>query len=126
MSRPFGGDDRPFPLSGHEAQRFGAIVTLENAAGKILVLHRAGKISAAVDEAFEIATELDPTFRFVSVSTPTSVFRDLDGARPIRSGPDVKWGSQAIQLPEHNILGGRRRYMLHPRLRGSVGRADRK
>ena len=126
MARLFGPDNRPFPLSGAEAQRFGAIVSLENAAGKILVLHRAGKIRDAVDDAFRTATQRDQTFRVVSVSTPTSVFRDLSGARQVRSGQAVNWGSQAIQIPEQNICGGTRRRMLHPRLRGSVGHADKR
>ncbi len=103
-------DDRPFPMSGAEASRFGAILTFENDAGKRLVLHRRGRIRAAVKDAIADALSLDDTFRVVSFSTPSSIFRDLHGDRIIQS-------SAWPQLPESSSIP---RAMLHRSIRQGV------
>ena len=120
MSRPFGDDDRPFPLSGQESKRYGAIVTFENAAGRVLILHRAGGVRDAIDETFRVATALDPTFRVVSVSNPTTLYTDLQGARNPNTDGKHERGGQTPSIPELFLCGGKRRYMVHPRLRGSA------
>lgn len=112
--------DRPMPMSGQESREYGAITTLENAAGRVLVLHRIGKVRDAVRAAYATAHALDETFRVVAVSTPVSIWTDLKGARqPIRNQHERN-GSQRAPLPEHTTCGGKDRHMLHPRLRGTT------
>lgn len=115
--------DRPFPISGYESLRYGAVVTLENQAGKVLILHRAGRVRAAVEEAFRVAAGLDPTFRVRCVSTPQTIYTDLQGARHALGDSKPGQGSHALQLPEHGLCGGRLRAILHPSLRGSSDRS---
>ncbi len=74
-------DDRPFPLNGMEAARFGSIVTFENAAGERLVLHETGAVKPSIQVCIDHALTLDETFKVVCVSTPTYVYRDLQGDR---------------------------------------------
>lgn len=104
----YNNPDRPIPMSPIEQQRYGAIVTLENQDSEILVIHHSGRIQRAVERAYAEATSVDPTFRIISVSTPTSIFEDLQGARRDANG---RFGAMAL-YPEQ-------RYgtMLHERLR---------
>jgi len=90
------------PMGGTEGERYGAIVTLENADGERLVVHRAGRVRAAISEASDVARRFDDTFRVICVSTPNTVYADLQGARPIGSAPELAVVPAAL---------------LHPRLR---------
>lgn len=102
--------DRAFPLNGKEAAEYGATVTLENADGERLTVHRAGMpVRRCVRDAYDYATRLDPGYRIVAVSTPTSVYGDLIGAER-RNGVSPE---SAMGLGE----------MLHPRLRRSTAEA---
>ena len=119
--RPLSGLDRPFPISGAEASRYGAIVTLENADGRVLVLHRERMpVRACIRECFDAATKLDPSFRIVSVSNPSTIYRDLMGARGTLGDKGADRLSQSVHLPERPMCGGAMLHMLHPRLRGTT------
>jgi hypothetical protein len=105
----FADEDRPFPLSGDEAAHYGAIVSFRNAAGQAYVAHRKGPVKAAVKEACQAATALDPTFKVTAVSTPTSVYADLQGARVGEGG-----SSAHPRFPERSQVP---RELLHESLR---------
>lgn len=104
-------DDRPFPLGGPERARYGAIVSFENSVGETLVLHRKGPVRQALLEACEAAQGLDETFLVVCISTPESVYTDLQGSRPDTMG---RFGYPL--LPERMNLPGDLTRLLHPRL----------
>jgi hypothetical protein len=112
--------DRPFPMSGQEGREYGATITFENADGKVLVVHRAGSKREAIMDAWGLAQFYDPSFRIVSISTPQTIYADLQGARLPRGGQNLA----AIRYPETDILAGVRggTAMLHPRLLGSSDR----
>lgn len=86
------------------------------------MLHRAGRVRAAVEEAFRVAAGLDPTFRVLCVSTPQTIYTDLQGVRHGLGTSERGQGSNTLVLPEHALCGGRLRAILHPRLRGSSDR----
>lgn len=96
------GDDKPFPMSGDESKKFGAIVTFENSAGKRLVLHRLGGTKKAIAAACVDALRLDETFKVVCFSTPTSVYRDLQGDRIVTGNRDGSFIGTYLALPENN------------------------
>jgi hypothetical protein len=105
MARPA----RSWEPAGRDQQEWGCIVTVQNAEGKTLSLHRKGP--CALDEALDDAISLDPTFLVVSISTPLTIYHDLDGREPHPHTDD-------IQIPERQKLGRVRRLeLLHPRLR---------
>jgi hypothetical protein len=104
----YASPDRPIPMSPSEQAVYGAIVTLENAGGEIVVIHHTGRIKAAVERAYVEATSLDASFRIVSVSTPTSIFEDMQGAR---ASVDGSFSKRAL-LPEAKYGA-----MVHERMR---------
>ena len=69
------------PMGGAEAIEYGATVILENAAGERLVLTGAGRVRAVVTELAATARRLDASFAVICVSTPNTVYADLQGAR---------------------------------------------
>lgn len=105
-------DGRPFPLSGEETAHYGAIVCFRNTAGQALSLHRRGPVKAAVAEACDAAIAADPTFRVTAVSTPTSIFADLQGARLSRGNARLQYGGRP-QFPERVLVPAA---MLHESL----------
>jgi len=110
------GDEwgQSMPMGGHEAVKYGAIVTLENSEGQRLVLHRHGRVRAAVIDAATVARRLDPTFGIICVSTPNSIYADMQGARV-----HVHQGFAGLaQLPE---LARVPAALLHPSLRLGPG-----
>lgn len=75
--------DRPFPIGGGEAARYGVIVTLQNDSGERLTVHECGDtVRKCIRACYETATAKDPSFLILSVSTPTSVFTDITQKRP--------------------------------------------
>ena len=108
LTAEYASPDRPIPMASAEVQAYGAIVTLENADARILVIHHAGKITDVVERAYTEATAHDASFRIVSVSTPTSIYEDLQGARKAGDGT---FSARAL-LPEAKYGE-----MLHPRMR---------
>jgi hypothetical protein len=103
-------DEGPMPVPSRESKGFGAIVTFEASDGQRCVLHRLGSPRQALDAAWDDAQIADPSYRVISVSTPTSIFTDLQGGRK---------GNQTPHIPEFTLCGGSRRHYLHERLRGS-------
>lgn len=99
-------------MSGRERATFGVTVTFEAEDGRVLTLARTGKTSDALHEACDDAVAVDPTYRVVCISSPVSVFADLQGR------PRGMWDG-GVQKTEGAIL---RRAgigsMLHPRLVG--------
>lgn len=116
MSR-MNSDDGAMPLGAREAARFGAISTFENADGERLVIHRLGSMRAAAKAACEVALRLDETFRIVCVSTPQTIYTDMQGARGSRGRPSI---SAPPAIPER-LLGRDLRAMIHPRVLATVG-----
>jgi hypothetical protein len=111
---------RPFPMSGQEAATYGAIVTFENAVGERLAVHRSGSKRIAVEQACAVATGYDSSFRIISISTPETIYTDLQGARLARPNQN----GSAVPFPETRMArtfpGGMG--MLHDCLRGSSDR----
>lgn len=107
-----GRREHQLTMSGRERATFGVTVTFEAENGRLLTLARAGKTFEALREVCSDAVAADPTFRVVRISSPTSIYADLQG-RP-HALPD-----SSVQKTEGAIL---RRAgigaMLHPRLIG--------
>lgn len=101
--------DGPLPLPGPEAAEYGATVTFENEVGETFTLHAVGTVRKVVHELYGLAQRRDATFRIVCVSTPTSIYTDLQGARKNSNG---EYGDKAL-ISEPSL--GK---MAHPRLRG--------
>lgn len=99
------GSNARMPMSGGEGHLYGAIVSFENAEARTLVLHRTGRVRDVIHETYRIATGLDQTFRIVSISTPNTVYADLQGMRHEQTG--------RVMVPEVTIAPKR---MVHPRL----------
>lgn len=108
------------PMSGEEAATYGVTVSFENAAGERLVVHRSGPRRVAIEQCFAVATGYDSTFRIIAISTPQSIFTDMQGARLPRFGQNLA----AVPFPEtaicKNLPSGQA--MLHTRLLGSSDR----
>lgn len=111
---------RPFPMSGQEAATYGAIVTFQNAAGQRLAVHRSGPKRTALRQACAVATGHDSSFRVISISTPETIYTDLQGARLPRHDRH----NGAMQFPETRMAGTfpGGMAMLHDCLRGSSDR----
>lgn len=109
-------------MNGEEKQKAGCIVSFENEVGQTFTIHRVGPIKQGVRDACRIARTLDPSFRVVAVSTPSSIFTDLQGARlpqgQMRAGAH-RW--RRNPTPESTLCGAiGEREMLHPRLRDTA------
>lgn len=103
--------------AGRDTTVWGCIVTVVNEGGQTLSLHRSGR--RALDDCLDDALSLDPTFRVLSVSTPQTIYNDLEGRQPHPH-------TGAIQLPELQKLGRVGRLaLLHPSLRGRSDEAIR-
>lgn len=104
--------------AGRDRVAWGCIATFENEARQTLSLHRTGV--DALRQCCDVAESLDPTFRVVSISTPVSIYSDLNGRMPNeRTG--------AIDLPEHRKLGQIKRLrLIHPRLQPRSSQALRR
>lgn len=108
---------RTWEPAGRDTTAWGCIVTVKNDQGQTLSLHRTGR--EALNECLDIAVQLDPSFKVLSISTPMTIFNDLEMRQPHpRTG--------AIQPPEQQKLGRVGRLaMLHPSLRGQSDEAER-
>ena len=99
---------------------YGAITSFVADDGKRLTIHRTGPIRQAVKAACDAAVKVDPSFRVVCVSTPESIYRDMDGSREVtRVQVESLTGSSGaatsrIRYPEGTITP---KGMLHPSLR---------
>jgi hypothetical protein len=108
---------RTWEPAGRDTTAWGCIVTVQNDDGQTLSLHRTGK--EALNECLDIALQLDRSFKVLSISTPITIFNDLEMRIP---NPHTK----AIQCPELQKLGRVGRLsMLHPSLRGKSDEAGR-
>lgn len=85
-----------FPMHGPEAATYGAIVSFRNAAGQTVVLHRTGPVKAAIRAACKDALRLDPAFLVTAISTPTTIYEDLQGPRRSNGRPDDAWGGNPL------------------------------
>lgn len=102
---------RYLPISGAEQARYGAVISFHNTNGQTLVLHDTGPITQVVRELCDAAVKLDPTFRVVCISTPSTIFGDLIGR-------DMRENDGAIR-PEAAVLNrSGRRNMIAPELLG--------
>lgn len=103
---------RYLTISGPEQAKYGATVTFRNADGKTLTLQRTGGAIMAVIRALcDAALALDPTFRVICISTPSTIFGDLVGR-------DMREEDGAIR-PEAAVLSrAGRKHMLAPELIG--------
>lgn len=109
---------RGWEPAGRDQVEWGCIVTVKNADGKTLSLHHTGR--HALDECLDDALILDPTFRVVSVSTPVTIYNDLEGRMPHPH-------TGAIPIPEAQKLGRSGRLdLLHPDLRPRSNTAYRR
>lgn len=97
---------RSWEPAGRDSTEWGCIVTVKNADGKTLSLHRPGR--DALTRALDDALTLDPTFRVVSISTPLTIYNDLQARLPHPV-------TEVVPLPEHAKLGRLKRMALcHP------------
>jgi hypothetical protein len=103
-------------LSGQQRARDGCVLSFENAAGKRLVLHREGSPLQVIGPMCDDALRLDPSFRVVAYSTPSTVYTDLVGGRMRRDSRNEEF-EQEQSLPEKMMLQrAHRPEMLHERL----------
>lgn len=103
--------------AGRDRAEYGCIVSFENENGLTFVVARKGPVEKALREALAIALSHDESFRVVCLSTPQTIFTDMDGGR---SDIDNRDGYRSsLPLPEIQIqmLGRiKAKAMLHPRL----------
>lgn len=86
--------------------QFGATVTFKNERGELLTIERLGTMKVALAACCDAALELDPTYRVLSVSSPQSIYTDLQGSRPRQD-----------ERPEKRALASiGRQDLLHPSL----------
>jgi len=106
-------------LSGRERALYGVIVSFADDAGNTLTLHRTGKVFEAVRLACDAAIGYNPDLRVTAVSTPTTIYADLQGRTPRRSGSGENL-SQRYQIPEESMLSrAGRKHLAHPDIRGA-------
>lgn len=102
-------------MGGNNRADYGVVVTFENADGKRLVLHRKGSLPVAVSAACDDATTLDPTFLVICISTPQTIYSDIQGRMPRNDSG----GESHIQRPEpYTLARAKRSHMLHPSIAG--------
>lgn len=77
--------DHEIPIletSGQERQRDGAIVSLrEQDTGRLDTVHVTGKTRDALEQLCDMIDQRDGDWKIVAISTPASIFRDLQGVR---------------------------------------------
>lgn len=100
--------ERYLTISGAKQAEYGATVTFQNHAGATLTLHRTGPITSTVRDLCNAALEVDPSYLVVCISTPNTIYGDLQG-RPI-------WGDNAICPERATLARAGRREMAHPNL----------
>lgn len=101
-------------MRGQDRAKYGAIVAFENEDGKVVSIHRTGPVRQAVREACAIAMSWDESFRVTAVSTPGSIWSDLQGRMPVVRGD----GYPEFQFPERIIVSVGFGAILHPKLLG--------
>lgn len=106
------GNPRNLSISGREAATYGAVVTFRNAFGETWSWTRPGPPREVVRDACDAAILRDPTFLCVAISTPASIYTDMQG-RPASAA------NSTVQMPEcHQLASAGRRHMTHPDLQG--------
>ena len=102
----------------HQREKFGIIVTFENADGDRMSVHRPGPPETVLRQIVTDVLEFDPTFLILSISTPQSIYTDIAGklrSLTYRGNP-----------PERRLVAvaGLPRELLHKSLRnpGRLGR----
>lgn len=102
--------------NGAARAKDGCIITFENADQRTLTLHRQGPIKTAVTRACDEALALDDTFRVVAISTPQSIYTDLQGHR-LHNTQTRTSDHTRVAIPEAATLGlCGLKHLLHPRL----------
>ncbi len=97
--------------NGDERAEYGCTVTFENEHGRTWTIHRQGPPQAGLKQACAIALARDDTFRVICISTPESIYGDLQGRLPQK-------GTTTIQSSEAKMLGrAGLGHMLHQRIR---------
>lgn len=94
------GDELPvlrMPINGGDRQSAGVIVTArEQTTGLRDVFHRAGP--DALRAVCDVIDALDGDWRVLSICTPDTIYRDLQGTRA------AEWGAET-SMPEPTMLG---------------------
>lgn len=104
------GVDSQFPLGGSQRRMYGCIVSFESPDGQTLTLHVPGPPREAVRAALRAAQLRDPYLLVRSVSTPETVYRDLQGTRDRQVAGEVP----IVDFPEFLMRVPPER--LHPSL----------
>lgn len=97
--------------NGRERAEYGATISFENADGRRLtVANTHMPVRSAIKAACVEARMLDATYRVVSISTPDTIFSDLQQREISHGRPDNREEWQLSHVGETA--------MLHPRLAG--------
>ena len=126
---PTCGGHAKFPMGGESRRIYGCIVTFRNSQGKTLSIHREGAPTKALKQAIAIALSHDETFKVISVSSPETIYRDLQGSREHLTGRSDGEGARTpvVAFPELSkvpaaLLDDSLRYGgIHPSLRDRRG-----
>lgn len=105
-------------MRGSEKAELGATVTFENADGFTLTLTDRGPVLEVLKELCDIATYADDSFRVVAISTPASIYSDLQGMKMHyqQAGYNVT-ASNHGKTNESSLLGRAGcASMIHPRM----------
>jgi hypothetical protein len=114
---------RPYQIpdlqtSGSERQRDGILVTLrEQTSGHLKTVHETGPTREALERVCDYTESLEGDWKIVSVSTPGSIFRDLQGRRGQHEDArhEKNGGFSDPRTTEWNSLGRiGRLYLLQP------------
>jgi hypothetical protein len=69
-------------IGGHERERTGVIVTVrEQTTGQLHTFHEVGQAKRAMLTVADLVDAMEGDWKIVALSTPTSIFRDLQGLR---------------------------------------------
>lgn len=75
-----------FETNGAERARYGVIVTArEQQTGRVKTMHQIGAPTGAIHEVVETLDSMEGDWKVVSISTPASIYRDLQGGRSVRA-----------------------------------------
>ena len=119
-------------MGGESRRIYGCIVTFRNSQGGRLSIHREGAPTKALeDQAIAIALSHDETFKVISVSSPETIYQDMQG-RPGASdqgeaagkgrAPPRWWRSRELSKVPAALLDDSLRYGgIHPWLRDRRG-----
>lgn len=93
-------------ISGPKRAVCGIIATLRNMTdGRMKSMHETGPFVTSVSKIAATCDALGPEWRIVSLSSPTSIFRDLQGTRNQRIGDGTRQASYDPRTAECKLLG---------------------